>query len=241
VKNTYKIAGLSAIFLLICGAGLIHYLTTTEHIHIALIAETSGDKSIVQAAMLYVDEINQQGGIHGQKVVLDVFDDQNDPNIAQQKAVEIAEQNNAIAVIGHRSSSCSISAGDIYKKYHIPAITPFSTNVKVTQDNDWYFRTIFDDRLQGRFLAHYVKNVFQQKTASIIYTDDAYGSYLAQVFSETASDLDIQIKHQWHFKNNDPSVDQTLSQIAGELKANAAQAGAVFWRLMSRLESNWLN
>ncbi len=233
MKITYKIAVLGVILLLVCGAGLMHYLTTKETIHIAFVAGLTGENasngnSLLQGAQLYVDGINQQGGINGHQIVMDVFDDQNDPKIAQQIALEIAQQNRAIAVIGHRFSSCSLQAGDIYKKSHIPAITPFSTNVKVTQNNDWYFRTIFDDNLQGRFLAHYVKNVFHQKTASIIHSDDAYGSYLAQVFFQTASDLDIEIKHQWTFQNNAASMDQTLSQIAGELKTNSAQAGIIF-------------
>lgn len=233
MKITYKISGLGVLFLVVCGAGFMHYLTTNEAIHIAFVVGLSGEKaangnSLVQGAQLYVDRVNQLGGINGRKIVLDVFDDQNDPQIAQQQALEIAEQNRAIAVIGHRFSSCSLSAGDIYKKYHLPVITPFSTHVKVTQDNDWYFRTIFDDHLQGHFLAHYVKNVFHQKSASIIHSDDAYGNYLAQVFFQAASDLDIEIKHQWRLKNNETSMDQTLSQIAGELKANSAQAGVVF-------------
>ena len=233
MKINHKISLLSIVILFAGGACSMPYFAGKKAIHIAFVAGLSGEnalngKSLVEGARLYVDRVNRQGGINGRKVVLDVFDDQNDPEIAQQKALEIAQQNQAIAVIGHRFSSASLSGGEIYKKHHIPAVTPFSTNVKVTQDNKWYFRTIFDDQLQCRFLAHYVKNVFHQKTVSIIHSDETYGAYIAQLFSQTARDLDIQVKYQWVFQTHDVSVEQTLSKIARELKAKSAEAGVIF-------------
>lgn len=206
-----------------------YYSEENHAIRIAFVAGVSGNgQSLVEGAQLYIDIINKQGGINGRKIVLDVFDDQNNPKMAEQRALEIVQQNRALAIVGHRFSSCSLKGGEIYRKHQIPAITPFSTNVKVTQDNEWYFRTIFDDNLQGRFLANYVKNVFHQNTVSIIHDNDAYGAYLAQVFSETAGELAMKVKHQWVFQQDDTQLDRTLSQIAEELKAKSAEAGAIF-------------
>ncbi|OAD20083.1 branched chain amino acid ABC transporter (substrate-binding protein) [Candidatus Thiomargarita nelsonii] len=58
-------------------------------------------KAMVQGIQLYLDQINQQGGIHGHPVKLLVFDDQNKPALAQKIALEIATQSDALAVIGH--------------------------------------------------------------------------------------------------------------------------------------------
>jgi potassium efflux system protein len=235
VKINYKIFLLSIIAsLAFIGVSLTYYFTETETIHIAFVGGLSGKnasdgKSHIEGIQLYLDMINHEGGINGREVVLDVFDDQNDPELAKQKAFEIIQQNKAIAVIGHLFSSCSINGGEIYKKNHILAVTPFSTNVKVTQDNEWYFRTIFDDDLQGRFLAHYVKNVFRQNTtASIVHSNDAYGTYLAQVFSQTARDLGIEIKYQRTFQENDIHKNQTLGKIVEELKAKSTETGVIF-------------
>jgi len=223
------------ILVALIGVSSMYYFSKPNPIHIAFVAGVSGNgQSIVKGAQVYVDLINKQGGINGRKIVLDVYDDQNKPEIAQQKALEIAQQNRAIAVIGHRFSSSSLKGGEIYKKHHIPAITPFSTNIKVTQDNEWYFRTIFEDRLQGRFLAHYVKMVFHQNTVSIIHDNDAYGTYLAQVFSQTARDQAMEVKHQWAFQQDDAQLERTLSKIAEELKAKSDQAGTLFLAVHSQ-------
>ncbi len=215
------------------GMGTMYYLQTTSAIHIAFVVGLSGDnsshgQSLVEGARLYVNEINQQGGVNGHKIILDVFDDQNDAKIAKQRALEIVKQNQAIGVIGHRFSDSSISGGKIYQQYHIPAVTPFSTTIKVTQDNEWYFRTIFDDNLQGRFLANYIKHVFQPKQVSIISSEDIYGTYLSEVFLQTATDLKMEVKHQWTFQKDDINLEQSLKQIAEDVQEKSAEAGVIF-------------
>ena len=130
-------------------------------IHIAYAGSESEDgQALIRGIEPYLKAINENGGIDGKKLVLDIFDDRNDPIVARQKVLEIVEENRAIAVIGHLYSTCSTSAGEVYRQHGIPAITAVSTNVKVAAGNDWYFRMIYNDDFQGRFLAHYVKSVF---------------------------------------------------------------------------------
>jgi potassium efflux system protein len=102
------------------------FIKNYQKISIAFVGPLSGNGAaagqlMVQAIQLYLDSINKQGGINGQKIRLDVFDDQNDPALAKQRALEIVEQNRAVAVIGHWYSSTSISAGEIYKKIWYPS------------------------------------------------------------------------------------------------------------------------
>lgn len=123
---------------------------------------------MTQAIQLYLKKINQKGGINGKKVILKEFDDQNDSKIAQQQAKQIIDEKEAVAVIGHWYSSASISAGEIYKEYEIPAITPGSTSIKVTEDNPWYFRNIYSAKAPGQFLANYIKYVFYKMMSVLL-------------------------------------------------------------------------
>jgi len=201
------------------GVSIIH-----DPIHIAFVGPLTGQgasegHSLQQGIQLYLDMVNESGGIHGKKIVLDSFDDQNNTDIAKEQAEEIAKQNQAIAVVGHYYSSASMAGGEIYKRAEIPAITPSSTNVDVTKNNEWYFRTVFNDKLQGRFLAHYLKKVLNQDEVTIIYEDLPYGSYLARVFEETAKELGISINYKRQFEVKNPYVDQNLTNIVHEIKA----------------------
>ncbi|TGO03338.1 hypothetical protein PN36_08375 [Candidatus Thiomargarita nelsonii] len=180
---------------------------------------------MTQAIQLYLDSINKQGGINNQKIVLDIFDDQNDANQALKVAQDIVEQNRAVAVIGHHYSVCSINGGKVYKKHGIPAITPASTHIDVTQDNKWYFRTVFNDKLQARFLAHYAKRILHQNTVSIISTDETYGSSLASLFEKASKNL-IDIKYKWLLSSN-KNLEPQMAQIVSDLQTKP-DAGLIF-------------
>ncbi len=202
-------------------------------LHIALVTPLTGPNSKageahLQGVELYLEKINQQGGIQGRKLVLDVYDDQNDKQLAKQRAGEIVEAGRALAVIGHNYSSASMSAGPVYAEAGIPVISSSSTTPEVTHDNPWYFRTVVNNNLQGRLLANYVKKVMGNERASIIYkTGSSFSEYLARVFAETAAEIGLDISHQWGFDLESPDLEQRLDHIVTELK-NRPDAGTVF-------------
>ena len=202
-------------------------------IYIAMVGPLSGNdhatgKSFLKGINLYLDKINRYGGVNGKRILLDIYDDQNDPEKAVQQAHEIVKYNRNVAVIGHHYSTCSTQAGQIYQKFQIPAITPTSTNVNVTKDNPWYFRTVVNDKLQTRFLAMYAKNIFPYRTrVSIIHEKMQYGHYLADVFKKSAKKTGIKIKYQWAFDNDSPDLDKRLESIVRQLKKKR-NAGIVF-------------
>jgi len=198
------------------------FLEEGETIHIAMVGPLSGSgaikgKSVLKGINLLLDNINEKGGINGKKISLSIFDDQNDKVIAKQKAQEIVDQKRIIGVIGHWYSSCSINAGEIYEKNSIPAITPGATNIKVT-DNEWYFRTVFNDKSQGRFLANYASKVLNQKNVCIISEDLPYGSYLASIFKETAKEIGMNVVFNRQFQTSDQNIDDSLKKIVHDLK-----------------------
>ena len=151
-----------------------------DALYLALVGPMSGESqangnSMVEGAQLCLNQINQQGGINGRKIKLLIFDDGNNPDIAVEKAREIVDSTQALAVLGHYSSSTSIQGGQVYEKLGIPAISGSATADVITKDNDWYFRTIFTNRSQATFWANYVKRILNYNQASIIYNTDSYG------------------------------------------------------------------
>jgi branched-chain amino acid transport system substrate-binding protein len=228
----YKWFLLSIVVLsLLIWACLKLYEEEKNAIHIAFVGPLSGNDAIVGQAMrraiqLYLDIVNGQRKINQKKIILDAFDDQNDPKQAIKAAQKIVAQNRAIAIIGHNYSACSISAGQFYKEQGIPAISPASTHIQVTEGNEWYFRTVFNDNLQGNFLANYAKRLLQQNTVSIIYTDTVYGSYIAEVFEKKSKKLNVEIKYKW-LLSLDNDLRENLVPILSELLTKP-DAGLIF-------------
>lgn len=220
-----KIVFLLIFLVSVCIAGyqVFQYRKKIERqrsVHIALACPMSGEyaevgRSYVKGISLYVKRLNQKGGIKGKKILLQVYDDKNDPETAKKVALEIAKANRSIAVIGHFSSSCSKIAGRIYRYHGIPVISPGASHTDVTINNDWYFRTIFSHRIQGRFLAYYLKHILFENSVSIIHEKEEYGNQLRKYFEKTAEEIGIELLSRWSFSSS-PDLDMDPESMAIE-------------------------
>jgi len=204
-------------------------LLETEPVYVAVSGPmtAANGKAMVQGIQLYLDQINQQGGIHGRPVELLAFDDKNQPAIAEKIALKIATQSEALAVIGHYTSSASLAAAPIYQKYGIPAISGSATADQLTKGNDWYFRTIFNNSDQATLLAHYVRKVLNYNEVDILFDEDVYGSTLAAAFVQTAELIGLRVKHRWHF-DNEAGFQKSLEEMIATQQASPTKQGIVF-------------
>jgi branched-chain amino acid transport system substrate-binding protein len=199
---------------------LIPSNTEKQPLHIAIVGPMSGDQKMIgqslkQGSQLAIDSFNKKGGIKGHHIIPTYYDDMNNIEEARSLAKKISNTK-AIGVIGHWYSDCSKSAGMIYQKNQIPAITPGATNVVVTRFNPWYFRTVFTDHIQGQFIANYAKKVLHFDSAAVIYDDDTYGAYLSTVFKSKAKKLKIDILYNSSFESEN-EFDEMIDEIK-ELK-----------------------
>jgi branched-chain amino acid transport system substrate-binding protein len=180
-------------------------------------------KAMVRGITLLLEEVNQKGGIHGKRVALLGFNDKNKPDLARQKAQEIADDKRVLVVLGHYYSSPSLAGGKIYQKTGIPAITASALANEVTEENNWYFRTTFSNRAQAAFLANYVKKILQHETASIVYSRDPYGISLKEDFQQVFLDIEGTIKHTWSYNPEAKELENRIGAIVKDLYNRGSQ------------------
>jgi len=201
-------------------------------LQLAFIGPLSGKDSDAGRAMLdgvnlYVAEINRRGGVDGRHLEVLAYDDQNNKDIARERAREVARDSNALVVIGHYYSSISLEGGKIYKQYGIPAVTSSATAPEVTEGNEWYFRVVPDTNFQGRFSAIYTNRILKQDTVNIVFERDAYGSALQRSFVRAARELGLRIKSVWGVNSETDDVDRILKTITRALQRDP-RPGALF-------------
>ncbi|MDM8543099.1 ABC transporter substrate-binding protein [Desulfococcaceae bacterium HSG9] len=211
----------------------ISFSNNDDAFYIAVAGPMSGKKKkagdeMVRGVRFCLEQVNKDGGINGKPVKAVLFDEQGDPLIAHKRALEIAEHPNIIMVLGHSNSNTSMKGGEVYREAGIPAITASATAGEVTKGNDWYFRTIFDNRFQGAFLANYVKKILKTDTVSIIYGHDVYGASLSQSFYDTFKALEGKIKYRQSFDRNAPNADEIIDRIISDLKNQVGDDGMIF-------------
>lgn len=102
------------------------------------------------------DEINQQGGINGQKLQVEIIDDRNDPEIAKQVAKNLVSDPQVLAVVGHNASNASLAAAPIYQQGKLVMVSPTSLANNLSGMGNYIFRTVPTSKIMAEALADYV-------------------------------------------------------------------------------------
>jgi len=125
------------------------------------------------------EDINKTGGILGQKITVSYGDDVSDP----KQGVSVANKFVADGikfVIGHYNSGVTMPSSEVYQENGILAITPASTNPKVTERGMWnIFRVCGRDDQQGAVAGAYILKHFKGKKIALVHDKTTYGKGLA--------------------------------------------------------------
>jgi len=133
---------------------------------------------------LAVSEWNEKGGVLGKKIQLVPGDDQADPKQAVSIANKFVNQK-VVAVVGHWNSNCSINASPYYDAAKIVAISPASTNPRLTRQGfKAIFRVCGTDDQQGGVAAEFVLGKLKPKRVAILHDKTTYGQGLADYFKK---------------------------------------------------------
>lgn len=118
------------------------------------------------------------------------FDDMSLPEEAAKTAEQIVADKEIVAVVGHLTSGCALTASRVYAKAGIPMITPSATNPELTLQqtrSDWsgprvVFRLPPSDEIQGAFAAEYAFDRLNIRSFSVLHDKTPYGQGLAEEF-----------------------------------------------------------
>ena len=196
-KKTFLFMGMAL------GLALVFGITTgamAGNIRIGVASPFTGDlaaygDNIKAGVSLKLKEINDAGGINGQKVELVWGDDLCAPKEAGTVGAKFAADKSIVAVIGHLCSSATLAAVPIYVRTGLAAISPTSTNPTIGDvGKGWFFRNCYTDDFQGKYLASYiVPKLLKKKTVAIFYENNDYAIGLKDSFMAGAKAAGVKV------------------------------------------------
>lgn len=140
-------------------------------------------ESAKNGAQLCIDEINENGGINGKKVVIKYEDDEGDSTKSINAYDKLVNQENASVIVGPLTSGCANEVGPKATADKIPLITPTGTETNLTTTGGEYvFRTCYIDAVQGQAIAKYATEDLKAKKMAILYN---VGSDYSKGIAET--------------------------------------------------------
>ena len=170
-----------------------------REVTLGVIAPLSGDLAalglgIQNSVDLAIQQANESGELGNVTIVLDAQDDQATPDVGQQAASLLSDDETVFGVVGPLNSSVALSVAPVLASAGITQVSPANTNPTLTLGEDWttaparvwdtYFRTVTTDNSQGRFAAAYVYDTLGLTNVAIIHDQKIYGAGLVAVFAE---------------------------------------------------------
>ncbi|NIR29362.1 MAG: ABC transporter substrate-binding protein [Gammaproteobacteria bacterium] len=150
-------------------------------------------EAIRKSAELWIDHINQQGGIIGREVELGKFDTKGKPEVGAAVVERAITERNASAILGVWSSSVVLAMMDVVHRYNVPMLCFYSWSDDITKKNyPQVFRTgPYNSQIAGD-VAPYVKHKGYDKV-TVLAEDTDYGIGWADAFVKAMKGTGLEV------------------------------------------------
>lgn len=217
-KSFFVVAVLLCLALLVAGCGGAKSQAEKGPIKIGFYAPVTGPaaadgESVLNAAKLAVDKVNEAGGINGRKVELVNYDDSLDTKQAVSIAQKLTTKDGVVAVVSGSYSGPTRASAKIYQDAKIPMISAYAIHPDITKAGDFVFRQSFVGDVQGRAGAKVAVEMLKAKKISILHVDNDFGKTLAEAFKERAQKLGAQIASVDSFPMGEKEFNPVLTKI----------------------------
>ena len=168
-----------------------------------------------------VDEINEAGGVLGQKLRVVALDDQGEPSRAVDNARRIGEKENCIIMIGGFRTPNALAIREPLSEIGLPWMGVISAGTRVTEwekgKNEWMFRTSMKDRWVAPFLFDHALQRSKTKKIALMYEATGWGQgALPDVeAAATAKNMKLVGKETFNIGDQDMSAQLIRLRDAG--------------------------
>ncbi len=193
-------------------------------IKIALYAPITGNNA--QYGLTYqktiqalAEKINEEGGVNGREVVVDVYDDKADQKEALNIANLIVSDPDVVGVVGSQTSSPTLAAAPIFEKAGIPMISPNASHGDITPVGKHIFSISCLADFEGGQSAAKMAIDGLQKVA-ILYSNDDNGVYNNEVWQKIAKENGLDVVAAESFV---PGATSDFTPQLSKIKAAGAE------------------
>ena len=132
--------------------------------------------SVARGTDAFFKMINAEGGIHGRKLILHMFDDAYNPAKTKAGVKELQEGVGMFAWVSGVGTACGLSVKDYLMEQKIPWVGPSAGSEHWIDPPQKYLFAVYPLYfLEARALCRYAVDTLGKKKIAIIYQNDDYG------------------------------------------------------------------
>jgi branched-chain amino acid transport system substrate-binding protein len=164
---------------------------------------------------LYIDHINAQGGVNGQKLQLVAYDDAGDANAARTFATRAIEDDKVVAMIGGTTTGTTLAMMPLFDEAEIPFISLGGAVQIIEPVRKWVFKTPHTDRMACEKIFADARSR-QLNTVALIWGTGAFGKSMREQCVSVASRSGTAIVHEESYGPRDSDMTPQLTNIKGK-------------------------
>jgi len=166
------------------------------------------------AILLAFEEINDAGGVLGQKLELITEDDEANPEKTTSAFKILTSQDKVNVIIGALTSKCSLAITSLSQAKKVVQISTSSTNDTVTDAGDFIFRACYNDSFQGQIIAKFAFETLKGKTAAVLCDiSNDYSVGLTENFKKMFEALGGKMIVSESYNSGDGNFNAQLTKI----------------------------
>ena len=190
---------------------------TQDHLKIAVSVPLRSNPNIAWEILRGVAQaqaqINQQGGVKQKLLLVQIVNDDNNPEIVPQIAQQLAADESILAVVGHNDSNASLAGSEIYQKQGLVMISPTSSSTELSGIGSYILRTAFSVAALANTLADYASvNYLSNITICSDSNGSASSSFVREFLSELIRDRGNKTAVKCDFAREDFDAEQIVEQ-----------------------------
>ncbi|MGV1768344.1 ABC transporter substrate-binding protein [Rhizobium rhizogenes] len=180
------------------------------------------------AAELAVDDINKNGGMAGEKVVLVSYDDQAQPQQSIIIAHKLISQDGVDFAISGSYSDATRAAASVFQGASIPYISSYATHPAITQAGNYVFRPFKLGPEQAASAAYFLHDTLKARKIDVLAVDNDYGQGVLSGFKPAAQAAGLETAGSYTFGMKDRQFGSIVSSVKRDQPDAVFLAGQFF-------------
>jgi branched-chain amino acid transport system substrate-binding protein len=218
-----------------CANGEGHQGVTDDTIRVGMITDLTGPLAFLgqefsAGAKLYIDHVNDRGGVHGRKLEFIVEDDGYQPARTVAAYRKLVDLDDVFCFLGNAGTPTTAAIMPMLEQERVPLLFPATFSSAIyTPPRRYVFASFLSYRMQSWVMAQYVAENWDDSDArvGVIYQDDDMGLDGLAGLREAAAHYDLPIVAKESYKRG--AVDFS-TQVLNIKKANPTHV--ILWTVL---------
>jgi ABC-type branched-subunit amino acid transport system substrate-binding protein len=173
----------------------------------------AGVKETTEGARLYLDHVNAQGGIDGQKIELVSVDDRFDPRLTAQTAETLITQHHPVALFLTRGTTNTQAVLPLLTRYQVPLVAPSTGAMLLHQPvQPWVFNVRAPYQREAERAVELLASMGLTRIG-VAHNDDSFGNDAAIGALRGFDNVKLKPAFHTRFDRTHPDMAETAADV----------------------------